>query len=236
MRREAASIDLSYGRLNALLRTVAEGCAVTRPGVLLSGHAIHAEYAIAALLVRLSQYVLFAAADTLGMTRTERESYLCMRLTAGSLTPDQFRATLSSALGLAKSRLEEKGVEPPATWTVDHMSVAPAHAKPFAQVVERVIGDGHRARILPLAMELRLFGFSGNEKASGGLLRQVNYAMPMTGLVRGLAMQSLGLPEEYASGPVGSVKGVACPRDSAPASALPHPPVEGGLLGTDEKL
>ena len=38
----------------------------------------------------------------------------------------------------------------------------PEYTRPLATVVERVIGDGYRSAMLPLAMELRQFGYGGD--------------------------------------------------------------------------
>jgi len=57
--------------------------------------------------------VLFAAADTLAMTKTERNAFITERLTTGSLGLKQTRRIMRSALNLAKVKLQEHGVEPP---------------------------------------------------------------------------------------------------------------------------
>jgi len=64
------------------------------------------------------------------------------------------------------------------------------------------VSDGQRARLLPLATELRLFGFGGHERGSSGLIKRVGYALPLTGLIRGFAIQALGLPGSLVQGPV----------------------------------
>lgn len=198
--REASALALSYGRLNALLGLLGTSRGFSGKMALRAEERILMGYAVGALLVRLSQYILFAASDTLSMTRTEREEYLRERLTAGTIDIGQARLLLDSALHLAKSTLEEQGITPPPNWEADHLLRSPAYAVPFAQVVERVIGDGHRARILPLSMELRLFGYAGAARDSAGLLRRFEYAVPLTGLIRALAVQSLGVPEEFTNG------------------------------------
>jgi len=158
-------------------------------------------FAVAALLVRLSQYVLFTAADTLGMTQPERKLFITERLMSGTLGLEQTRRIMSSALNLAKVKLQEHGLEPPPNWDVDHLLVPPNYSSAFVEVVDRVVSDGHRARLLPLAMELRLFGFGGDERGSSGLIKRVSYAQPLTSLVRGFAVQSLGLPSALVDGP-----------------------------------
>jgi len=114
---------------------------------------------------------------------------------------EQTRRIMSSALNLAKVKLQEHGLEPPPNWDVDHLLVPPNYSSAFVEVVDRVVSDGHRARLLPLAMELRLFGFGGDERGSSGLIKRVSYAQPLTSLVRGFAVQSLGLPSALVDGP-----------------------------------
>ena len=62
--------------------------------------------------------------------------------------------------------------------------------------------------MLPLTLELRLFGFSGDERGSSGLIKRVSYALPLAGLIRGFVVQSLGVPDEWTNGPVVSLKKV----------------------------
>src|SRR5262249_39658750 len=108
----------------------------------------------------------------------------------------------------AVAHLRTHRIEPPATWTVDHMLSAPAYAKPFVNVVERVIANGEQSRLLPLAMELRLFGFAGDERGSGRMVARVRQALAPTGLVIAFARQSLGLPESLGSCLATDVAGV----------------------------
>src|SRR5262249_48973818 len=156
----------SCGKLNSLIGAV-QACSAVAASSSPAGEELAAlRYAAAALLVRLSQYVLYAASDTLAMGPSERGQYLAERLTAGGLELEQSRRILEGALKLAVAHLRTQRIEPPATWTVDHMLSAPAYAKPFVTVIERVIADGEHSRLLPLAMELRLFGFAGDEAGS----------------------------------------------------------------------
>jgi hypothetical protein len=200
--REASALSFSYGRLNNLLSQVEQLSVILKTEAPLSETAPIYAYAVGALLVRLSQYVLFAAADSLGMTKTEREDFIAERLTSGSLGLEQTRKVVCSALKLAKAKLQEHGVEAPPNWDADHLVTPPSYARAFAEVVDRVVADGHRARMLPLALELRLFGYAGDERGSSGLIKRVGFAMPMTGLIRGFAVQSLGLPDTWTQGPV----------------------------------
>lgn len=199
--REASALAFSYSGLNAILRILAESRDLARSPELASERRTALRYALAALLVRLSQYVLFAAADTLGMTTTERESYIAERMIAGEMGVERSRRVLGSALKLAEAKLAEEGISGPVNWDVDRLLVAPTYCKPFAEVTGRVIADGHRARILPLAMELRLFGFGGDEGKSGGLVKRARFGLELTGLIRGFAVQSFDLPEEMLDGP-----------------------------------
>jgi hypothetical protein len=115
---------------------------------------------------------------------------------------------MQSALNLAKVKLEQHGVDAPPNWDAEHLLAAPSYSRAFAEVVDRVVADAHRARILPLALELRLFGFSCSEIASIGLVKRVEYALPLTGLLRGFAIQTLGLPDDLVQGPLPSLKGI----------------------------
>jgi len=136
------------------------------------------------------------------MTRTERRDFIAERLTSGNMGLEQTRAVTQMALNLAKAKLQEQNVEPPPNWDANHLVSPPAYAAAFAEVVDQVVADGHRARMLPLALELRLFGYSGDERGSSGLIKRVSFSMPITGLIRGFVVQSLGLPEMLTRGPV----------------------------------
>lgn len=200
--REASALVFSYGRLNNLLGQLEQFAATIRIEAPDERAAGTYHYAVAALLVRLSQYVLFAAADTLGMTKTEREEFISDRLTSGSLGLEQTRNVMRGALNLAKAKLLERGVDPPPNWDAEHLVAAPTYARSFAELVDRVVADGNRARMLPLAMELRLFGYAGDERGSSGLIKRASYAAILTGLIRGFAVQSLNLPEPWTRGPL----------------------------------
>ncbi|HUT91171.1 MAG TPA: hypothetical protein VMY37_16840 [Thermoguttaceae bacterium] len=202
--RESFALALSYARLNSLLRLFDELKEVLETVTVSETELRLVRYGVSALLVRLSQYVLFAAADTLSMTPTTREKYLAERLTAGNLTLGQSKQILDSAFKLARSQLEAKGVEAPAGWTSDQMLSPPRYAAPFAQVIERVIAEADRSRLLPLTMELRLYGFCGN--AGTSLVRRAEYGLPTSSVVMAFARQSLGLTEQVS-------KGAACDFD-----------------------
>lgn len=205
--RDASALAFSYGRLNSLLGTLQALGANLQLSP--DGEEVLAtDYAVAALLVRLSQYVLFAASDTLAMSPPERESYLAERLTAGNLDLEQSRRLLDGAMRMVRAQLQAQGATPPASWDLNHMLVAPAYTKPFVTVVERVIADGDQSRLLPLAMELRLFGFSGAEATSGRMVPRVRAAIEPTGLVIAFARQSLGVPESLSRGPAAQLQGV----------------------------
>jgi len=206
--RDASALAFSYSKLNSLIGAV-QACSAVAASSSPAGEELAAlRYAAAALLVRLSQYVLYAASDTLAMGPSEREQYLAERLTAGGLELEQSRRILEGALKLAVAHLRTQRIEPPATWTVDHMLSAPAYAKPFVTVIERVIADGEHSRLLPLAMELRLFGFAGDEAGSGRMVTRVRQALAPTGLIIAFARQSLGLPESLSSGLATHVAGI----------------------------
>jgi hypothetical protein len=206
--REASALSFSYGRLNNLLAQMQQLASILKSEAPSSQISATYAYAAAAMMVRLSQYVLFAAADTLGMTKTERESFLSERLTAGALGLEQTSKMLRVALNLAKAKLHEHDIDPPPNWEPEHMISAPAYARPFAEMVDRIVADGQRARLLPLALELRLFGFSGDERQSAGLVKRVSFALPITGIVRSFVVQALGVPDVWAQGPVIYLNGV----------------------------
>jgi hypothetical protein len=227
--REASALSFSYGRLNNLLAQVEQLGAILKTETPPSETAPTYAYAVGALLVRLSQYVLFAASDTLGMTKIEREEFIAERLTSGSLGLEQTRKVMRSALNLAKAKLQEHGVESPPNWDAEHLVTPPSYARAFAEVVDRVVADGHRARMLPLALELRLFGYAGDERGSSGLIKRVGFAMPMTGLIRGFAVQSLGLPDTWIQGPVTHFKDLRRVADegNGPTEAGESPALPG---------
>lgn len=166
------------------------------------------------------------------MAPTDREQYLADRLTLGGLDLEQSRRILEGALRMAVMHLRTQRIEPPAHWTVDHMLVAPPYAMPFVTVVERVIADGEQSRLLPLAMEMRLFGFAGDEGGSGRMVGRVRQALGPTGLLIAFARQSLGLPEALSAGPAHGIAGVQTIGPSQPAGvgavARQEPNAAGG--------
>jgi hypothetical protein len=159
-------------------------------------------YAVAALLVRLSQYVLYCASDTLAMTHTAREQYLAERFTVGNFDLEQSRSLLDSAAKMVRAQLAAQGQTPPESWRVDHLLAAPSYSRPFSEVVDRCVAEGDKLRLLPLSMELRLFGFGGDERDSGRLINRIRPSLDLTGLVIAFVRQSLGLPESYVRGPL----------------------------------
>jgi len=228
--REASALSFSYARLNNLLSKIEQFGAILRKESPHSDVVPVYAFAAAAMMVRLSQYVLFAACDTLGMTPMEREAFVAERLTAGNLSLDQTRRLMSSALNLAKVKLQEHGIEAPASWDSEHLVTPPSYSRGFAEMVGRVIADGNRARMLALALELRLFGFAGDERGSGGLVKRLTFAMPLTGLIRGFVVQSLGLPEEWSHGPVVHYPDLKRVTDDAtPAGVSEGSPVLPGI-------
>lgn len=206
--RDASALAFSYGRLNQLLRILKQSNVFAGKNGVKGDEGIAFKYAIAALIVRLSQYVLFATADTLGMTKTEREKYIAERFIAGDRDIGDTRVMLENSLRLAKVKLEEVGVEGPANWTTDHLLTPPTYSKAFAEVVERVIADGHRARFLPLTLEIQLFGFGGKGEESAGLLKKAIYGLDLTGVIKGFITQSIQVPQDMMSGLASNIKGV----------------------------
>jgi hypothetical protein len=65
-----------------------------------------------------------------------------------------------------------------------------------------------------------------DERGSSGLIKRLGFALPMTGLIRGFAVQSLGIPDAWTQGPVVHFKDVKRMDDSngADGSDLPGLP------------
>jgi hypothetical protein len=206
--RESSAAILTYGKLNSLLACLDNARRFTEDGAIPPEQTGVLKYALAALLVRLCQYVLFATADTLNLSRGEREKHVTDRLTAGNFDIDQTRRLLAGALKLARTKLEEQGVSAPAHWDADHLLICPNYGKPFVELVERVVSEGSKARVLPLTMELRLFGFSGNERGSAGLVRRTQYGLDLTTTVSAFVTQALGLPQNCITGPASTIPGI----------------------------
>jgi hypothetical protein len=199
--RDASALSFSYGKMNSLIG-ILERSAMLSLGGDPKDEDFVMNYAIAALLVRLCQYVLFCASDTLAMTYTSRERYLAERFTVGNLDLEQSRSLLESATKMVRAQLKAQGQNPPESWQVDHLLAAPPYARPFAEVVERCIAEGDKLRQLPLAMELRLFGYGGDEKDSGRFMSRIRPCMDLTGLIIAFARQSLNIPDEWMRGPL----------------------------------
>ncbi|HJT30526.1 MAG TPA: hypothetical protein VJ783_00560 [Pirellulales bacterium] len=199
--RESTALTFSYGRLNTLF-----GILLDSRDIVTSVTGAHQTdilaYALAGLLVRLSQYVLFAASDTLGMTRLDRSRYLAERFTSGNLDIEHSRRILRGALRMVQSQLAALKIDAPVSWNIEHMLSAPAYTEPFAEVVGRAIAEGERARGLPLCMELRLFGFSGSESDGSMLIERVRQGLDLTGLIIGFAKQSLNITDVLLREPV----------------------------------
>jgi hypothetical protein len=179
-------------------------------------------FAVSALLVRLSQYILFIAADTLAMTQMERIEYLSERLVSGGLDIGQSRQILSGALHMVNAQLSVAGLKAPTSWNIDSMLSPPPYTRPLATVVERVITDGHRSAMLPLAMELRQFGYYGEESSGGTLLNRGRYAFDMAGLIVAFARQSLEVPEILTRGIATLIPGVNSIHPKAAQPGVGH--------------
>jgi hypothetical protein len=198
--RDASHLVFSYGRLNSLLSTLKAIAPLIKGNLLDENDCILVKYALSALMVRLTQYVLFAASDTLGMAKTERESYIKERLTAGDRGIEQTRGILEGAINLVKAQLDQHHIEAPLSWNIDQMLAAPEYSLPFATVVERAIGECEYARTLPLSAELKLFGFGGKEESSGRLLTRARGGMELVSVIRGFVIQSLSVDASYCGG------------------------------------
>jgi hypothetical protein len=197
--RDASALSFSYGKLNSLIGIL------ERSAMLTLGNDSKEEdyvisYAISALLIRLCQYVLFCASDTLAMTHTVRERYVAERFTVGNFDLEQSRSLLESATKMVRAQLKAQGQNPPESWQVDHLLAAPSYARPFAEVVDRCIAEGDKLRLLPLAMELRLFGYGGDEKDSGRFINRIRTCIDLTSLIIAFARQSLNIPDLWMRG------------------------------------
>jgi hypothetical protein len=214
--RESSALTFSYGRLNALF------------GVLLDAHKLTSlpadpdrsellAYAIGALLVRLSQYVLFVASDTLSMTSTERRRHVSERFVSGNLEFEQSKRLMNNALKMVNAQLAAMKVEAPVSWNVDHMLSPPTYTDPFVEVVERSISEGERARMLPLSMELRIFGYKPPD-AGIQMIDRARDSGSLAGLIIAFARQSLSVPGGVVREPVSTVEGVLSLNGSPPSS------------------
>ena len=101
--RDASALSFSYGRLNTLLGAL-EDCAKLVIDTNSADEEFAVNYAVAALLVRLCQYVLFCASDTLAMTHTVREKYIAERFTVGNFDLEQSRSLLESATKMVSAQ------------------------------------------------------------------------------------------------------------------------------------
>lgn len=206
--RESSALTFSYGRLNALLGLLEECNALPlEPSTRPEDFKV-ASFSVAALLVRLSQYILFIAADTLAMSARDRLDYLSERLVSGGLDIGQSRQILQGALQMVNAQLQMAGIDVPAGWNIDNMLTPPPYTRPLAAVVERVISDGHRAVMLPLAMEVRQFGFDGQEDGGGNLVNRARFGNDMASLVIGFVRQSLDVPENLTFGMTPLIEGL----------------------------
>jgi hypothetical protein len=199
--RDASALSFSYGRLNTLIGTL-EDCGRLAINAGSADEEFAVNYAVAALLVRLCQYIVFCASDTLAMTHTAREQYLVERFTVGNFDLEQSRGLLESATKMVHAQLKAQGQNPPESWRADNLLAAPTYARPFTEVVDRCIAEGDKLRILPLCMELRLFGFGGDERDGGRLISRTRPSLDLTGLVIAFARQSLNVPEGFVRGPL----------------------------------
>jgi hypothetical protein len=206
--QESSALTFSYGRLNALLGLLQQCNNLPVDPSFRPEETEAVSFAVSAMLVRLSQYVLFIASDTLAMTKAERIDYLSERLVSGGLDIGQSRQILSGALQMVNAQLSVAGLEAPASWNIDSMLSSPAYTRPLAVVVERVVSDGHRSAMLPVAMELRQFGFNGKESIGGTLLSRARYGSDMAGLVVAFARQSLEVPEMLTRGIAALIPGM----------------------------
>jgi len=193
--REASALSFSYGRLNSLVSILQEVPEFMNSRMPNDDESIF-RYAVSALLVRLSQYVLFAASDTLSMTKSAREKYIAEKLATGDTGPELSLRLLRGCTKMIDATLKEQGIDIPATWDPERMLKPPPYALSFANMIERIIPEGYQARILPLTMEVSLFGYGGSERDSGGLIRRVKYGVELARIIRAFAIQTLNIPED----------------------------------------
>jgi hypothetical protein len=223
--RESTALSFSYGRLNGLLRMLMETRRVVDSGGFRPDDFPIVNYVVAAMLVRLSQYVLFVAADTIALTPTERLQYLALRFTSGNMEPEQARKILQSALRMLEVKLRENNIEPPAGWTVDHLMAPASYTSPFNELIGRAMGEGDKTRVLPLAMEMRLFGYGGPEKGCERLLERVRQAQDVTSNVTAFARQALEVPPALIREPAHSFPG-AKPINGTPKNPQAELPLK----------
>jgi len=194
--REASALSFSYGRLNVLFSILEEFQLLINRGIAENDKEM-VKYALSALFVRLSQYILFAASDTLNMPKSEREKYLSVRMAIGDTGIATTRRVLDSCERMVNASLKENDVDKKIKLDIERMLKAPSYTAPFINMVERIIGEGYRATLLPLTLELCLFGYAGNEKESGGLIKRITNCLSTAAIVRAFAIQTLKIPDEY---------------------------------------
>lgn len=157
-------------------------------------------YAIAALLVRLSQYLLAVCHDVMAVAPSDMNTYLMKKLTYGDQDPRHVAAIIEGTVKWVKEALAGRGTALPAEADVERLFARPPHAEEFAELIQRLLLSAGEVTFLPLALEVGQFD---NWQRLGGFPRLQAAALAgdsLAALVKGFLVRALSIPNALMNG------------------------------------
>lgn len=190
--------NFRYGLLNKLFRQL-ENLSTLASARHLDTEALRyfGNYCTGALVVRLSQYLMFVCRDVLTMGGVTRDDYLRTRLTCGDQDPHAARTLVDASVGMVRVALKEHNIEPPSRLDADVILSAPAYADNFLQLIQRLVHSPSEARYATIATEA--FHFGNQVETTGKFPRlasAVKAGSTFAALIRGFLLQSFNFPAE----------------------------------------
>ena len=186
----------SYNNLNRLSRYIEDVGRLHKAGELRNGEeAEPIRYLISALLVRLSQYLIFVCFDVSTLQRSAIREYLSSRLVFGDQDVKYSKGLVEGVLKLTRVTLESQGITP-LTLDPGRLMMPPSWSEHFVALILRLLDSPNEARYLPIAMEATQFDIKESVKQYPRLLGAVSVGADLAALVKGFLVQAMALPQE----------------------------------------
>ena len=144
-------LTFRYRQLNKLFRLIDEISKIHSNGALDHDQQLCARYVFAALLVRLSQYVLAICADVGGIMPLEIEEHLSNRLTFGDQDPTQAAALTTATVAWVSESLHVKGITMPPEIDPSRLRSAPPYTGRGGQSRPSVVRSESRGTVLAVS-------------------------------------------------------------------------------------
>ena len=190
-------LTFRYRQLNKLFRLIGEVSKMHDNGTLDHDQLLCARYVFAALLVRLSQYVLAICADVSSIMPLEIEKYLSNRLTFGDQDPIQAVGLTTATVMWVSKALHVKGITMPSEIDPARLHSAPPYTAEVVSLVRRLLDQSHEARCLPLAVERMQFGLKADDKLPR-FLAAATSAETLAALLKAFVVRTFRVPNALA--------------------------------------